>query len=107
MPYVIWDTGWMAVDSEYLPSALLPGQSLVEEVPQSLIDLVAASEAEAVWREGEMPFIAAQLQAFDDGDPAALPGTEREWRDYRIGVRAWVAGAPGYPSGDHRPIRPS
>lgn len=107
MPYVIWDTGWMAVDSEFSPDALLPGQSFIQEVPQALIDLVVASDAESVWRENEMPFIAAQLQAIDDGDPAALPGTERQWRDYRIALRAWLPGEPDYPSADHRPARPA
>ena len=59
------------------------------------------------WKAQELKEIADQLLAIEDGDPAALPGTEREWRDYRIQVRAWKEGAEGYPDSEHRPIRPS
>ena len=63
--------------------------------------------AELQWQTSEMAVIADQLLAVEDGDPAALPGTEREWRDYRIQVRAWKEGAEGYPYSGHRPARPS
>lgn len=59
------------------------------------------------WQEGEMRLIAEQLPALEDGDPTALPGTEREWRDYRIQVRAWKEGAEGFPDAEKRPVRPS
>lgn len=63
--------------------------------------------AENGWREAELDFIADQLIALEDLDPAALPGTDRQWRDYRIQVRKWSEGAPGYPAVEHRPQRPS
>lgn len=59
------------------------------------------------WQESEMRLIADQLPAVEDGDPTALPGTEREWRDYRIQVRAWKQGAEGFPDSYKRPARPS
>ena len=59
------------------------------------------------WQEGEMRLIAEQLPAVEDGDPTALPGTEREWRDYRIQVRAWKEGAEGFPEIEKRPLQPS
>lgn len=65
----------------------------------------AATERD--WQEAEMRLIAEQLPAVEDGDPTALPGTEREWRDYRIQVRAWKEGAEGFPEADKRPVRPS
>ena len=65
------------------------------------------AKAELQWQTSEMAVIADQLLAIEDGDPAALPGTEREWRDYRIKVRAWKEGAEGYPDSEHRPARPS
>ncbi len=65
------------------------------------------AKAELQWQTSEMAVIADQLLAIEDGDPAALPGTEREWRDYRIRVRAWKEGAEGYPDSEHRPARPS
>lgn len=58
------------------------------------------------WQESEMLLIAEQLPAIEDGDETALPGTEREWRDYRIQVRAWKDGAEGYPYIENRPKRP-
>ena len=65
------------------------------------------AKAELQWQASEMAVIADQLLAIEDGDPAALPGTEREWRDYRIQVRAWKEGTEGYPDSEHRPARPS
>ena len=62
---------------------------------------------ETSWQIAEMRFITDQLLALDDEDPAAEPGTEREWRDYRIQVRAWKQGAEGFPDSDKRPARPS
>ena len=53
-----------------------------------------------------MEFIADQLIALEDVDPDALPGTDRQWRDYRIQVRRWVEGAEGYPAVEWRPCRP-
>lgn len=65
------------------------------------------SYAELAWQELEMAFIANQLLAIEDGDPTALPGTDRQWRDYRIKVRAWKEGNPDFPDGNKRPVRPS
>ena len=62
---------------------------------------------EVQWRTSEMTLIAEQLVSLEDDDPSAAPGTEREWRDYRILVRAWKAGADGYPDSSKRPARPS
>ncbi|OKA18168.1 hypothetical protein BOH74_20905 [Pseudomonas versuta] len=61
--------------------------------------------AESEWVEQERQFVAEQLEAIEDGEE--VPGTEREWRDYRILVRAWKAGADGYPDSSLRPARPS
>lgn len=65
-----------------------------------------AVERENNWRNEEMGFIADQLLRIEDGDPSALPGTDRKWRDYRIKVRAWVEGGENFPSIDHRHVRP-
>lgn len=67
----------------------------------------AYSEKEALWQESEMLVIAEQLLAIEDDDPIALSGTERQWRDYRIQVRAWKEGAEGFPESERRPVRPS
>lgn len=66
-----------------------------------------ASIIEVDWVKLELAFIADQLLALEDDDPIALPGTEREWRDYRIKVRAWKDGNPDFPEPDKRPERPT
>jgi hypothetical protein len=62
---------------------------------------------EEAWRVKECAFIADQLIGMEDGDPAALPGTETEWRAYRTKVRSWKEGAQFFPDQIHRPIRPA
>ncbi|KPD33060.1 hypothetical protein AN404_09675, partial [Pediococcus acidilactici] len=39
-------------------------------------------EVERDWVASEMAIIPDQLLMIEDEDPAALPGTERQWRDY-------------------------
>lgn len=63
-------------------------------------------QQEDAWRVAEMVLIADQLLRIQDDDPTALPGTERQWRDYRIKVRAWVDGSPYFPDRNYRPTRP-
>lgn len=65
------------------------------------------AEREAAWVEAEMSVVADQLIMLEDDDPAALPGTARQWRDYRIALRAWKDGAAGYPQVELRPARPA
>ena len=68
--------------------------------------LVLATAEEDSWRNSELLFAADQLMAIDDDDPNRLPGTDREWRDYRIAVRAWKEGNVDFPNKDLRPKRP-
>ncbi|WP_256677723.1 hypothetical protein [Pseudomonas sp. PB103] len=42
MPYATTDYGWRAVGAEFTQAELARGESLVEEIPQSLIDAIAA-----------------------------------------------------------------
>ncbi len=60
---------------------------------------------ETEWVESERNFVTEQLEAIEDGEE--VPSTEREWRDYRIQVRAWKEGAEGFPEAEKRPVRPS
>lgn len=66
----------------------------------------AAVEAETAWKAAELLVVADQLLRIEDGDPAALPGNDRQWRDYRIQLRAWVEGADHFPDVAYRPARP-
>lgn len=59
------------------------------------------------WVKSELVFIADQLLAIEDDDPTALPGTDREWRDYRIQVRAWKEGQINFPDKSFRPTSPT
>lgn len=63
-------------------------------------------EREANWSSTEMVVVAEQLVMLEDSDPAALPGTDRQWRDYRIALRAWKEGHPDFPDEAKRPNRP-
>lgn len=69
--------------------------------------LVLATAEEDSWRNSELLFAADQLMAIEDDDPNRLPGTDRQWRDYRIAVRAWKEGNPDFPDQTKRPVRPS
>jgi hypothetical protein len=73
------------------------------EPPKSIGQLIAEEDA---WKLEEMDSIADQLIAIEDSDPSALPGTERQWRDYRTLLRAWKEGAEHFPDHAHRPARP-
>lgn len=70
-------------------------------------EIMIKSSEEVKWVELELKFVADQLLAIEDDDPTALPGTEREWRDYRIKVRAWKEGNISFPDKDKRPSRPT
>jgi len=83
-------------------------------ITKAMKDAEAAAIARAAqvlvedsWRAAEAAFIADQLLAIEDDDPAALPGTDRQWRDYRIKVRAWKEGHPDFPDATKRPTRPA
>lgn len=69
--------------------------------------LAALGLVETSWVRTELLIIADQLLALEDDDPNRMPGTDREWRDYRIKVRAWKEGTEGYPEIDSRPQRPT
>jgi hypothetical protein len=74
------------------------------EPPKSIGQFIAE---EHVWKLGEMDFIADQLIAMEDSDPAALAGTDQQWRDYRTLVRAWKEDAEHFPDHSFRPVRPA
>jgi len=112
MPYAIKDDGSFRAVSEDME--LQEGETLYEDVPQWVYDLIEANRinaeltaAEDAWRTKEMESIADQLIAMEDDDPEALPGTERQWRDYRTLVRGWKEGHPDFPSAGSRPHRPA
>jgi len=69
--------------------------------------LFLMSQRELAWVTAEMSVIAEQLLMLEDGDPVAAPGTEAEWRAYRIKVRAWKIDNPDFPDMTKRPVRPS
>lgn len=77
------------------------------EEPENPSGPMTEALTEAVWRDSEMVVVADQLLRLEDGDPKALSGTERQWRDYRIALRSWVEGAENFPKIAHRPQRPA
>lgn len=74
---------------------------------ESAMAFRVACAAEDEWTATEMVAVAGQLLMLEDEDPSALPGTAREWRDYRIALRAWKEGAEGFPISEQRPVRPA
>jgi hypothetical protein len=44
MPYAITDYGWRAVGDDFTEADLMPGESLVIDIPQWLYDNIAAAE---------------------------------------------------------------
>lgn len=65
------------------------------------------ADIEDAWRIQQLDLIADQILAIEDDDPTALPGTDRQWRDYRTKVRGWKVGALHFPDIDYRPVSPS
>lgn len=112
MPYAIKaDGAFRAVDESM---TLEEDESLYEDIPSWVYDLTEASRikieltaVEDSWRLSEMELIADQLIALEDGDPKALAGTDRQWRDYRILVRGWKEGHPDFPNAVSRPVSPA
>ena len=90
-------------DDALLYTATTAGEWVISE--ETLARIGAGREA--AWVEAEMSVVADQLIMLEDDDPAALPGTARQWRDYRIALRAWKDGATGYPHTELRPARPA
>lgn len=62
---------------------------------------------ENAWRIEEMKVIVEQLLMLEDDDTDALPGTETQWRAYRIVLRKWIDGNPDFPDSTKRPTRPT
>lgn len=62
-------------------------------------------EIELEWQSVEMPFIANQLLAIEEEAEDALPGTRKQWLNYRTDVRLWHE-SPNFPDKTKRPVRP-
>lgn len=78
-----------------------------EALEQHLNPPLPPEIVEQVWLAEELETVATQLLLIEDGDPSALFGTDRQWRDYRIALRGWKEGAVGFPEIEQRPSRPS
>ncbi len=89
---------------DFIDPSLVPMSG--EEVAEHLKPKVDYVAQENTWRGLEMTLIADQLLRIEDGDQTALPGTDRQWRDYRIKLRDWAEGSEYFPDEAHRPQRP-
>lgn len=79
----------------------------MKDAEAAAIKRAADVVTEDAWRVEELAEIADQLLAIEDEDPSAMPGTDRQWRDYRTKVRAWKEGGFNFPDSFYRPQRPS
>ncbi|MFC3939651.1 hypothetical protein CCU68_18880 [Pseudomonas gingeri NCPPB 3146 = LMG 5327] len=107
-------TIYINTDNGLFQSFPIPsGDSWREATEQELQDLSAALRKnenlirESEWQAQEMLVIEDQRMAIEEEDPEALPGTDKEWLQYRTKVRKWIEGAEGYPEMTRRPVRPS
>lgn len=104
IPDDMHNSDWLAY-LDWLALGNIPEpQFTEEELAQQ--EFRVAIDREAAWRSTEMLSIADQLLAIEDSDPSRLPGTESEWREYRVKVRAWAQGAEGFPDLTNRPRSP-
>jgi len=88
---------------------------VVEEMPEQFDQLwlfpgwsESPSQLRAVelqWQTEEMATIANQLLAIEEEAEDALPGTRKQWLNYRTDVRLWHE-APDFPDQTKRPVRP-
>ncbi|SDU61497.1 hypothetical protein [Pseudomonas mediterranea] len=102
--------GWIQMISQrpdgedtLLYTASDTGRWVISETTRQRI----AAAREASWVEEEMVVIAEQLVMLEDEDPSALPGTSRQWRDYRIALRAWNEANTDFPDTTKRPVKPT
>ncbi|KPA87084.1 hypothetical protein PF66_06429 [Pseudomonas asplenii] len=65
-----------------------------------------AAGVELEWQQVEMAVIANQLLALEEEAPDALPGSRKDWLQYRTRVRLWHE-SPDFPTQEQRPVRPS
>ncbi|MDD2046084.1 hypothetical protein [Pseudomonas putida] len=91
---------------QYLKEGLSPLSDAEYAAFIDAMDLEVQKGSELGWAAAEMQVVANQLLMLEDEDPTALPGTAREWRDYRVALRAWKEGAEGFPREVSRPARP-
>lgn len=89
----------VTIDGGFSVAAPLPPEPPEPDTKDKVVE-------ELIWRDQEMLVVADQLLRIEDSDPTALPGTDRQWRDYRIQLRAWIEGAEHFPDQAHRPRRP-
>lgn len=119
MHYVITATSWRNVNPDFDESELKEGESLVDQLPQWLIDWDAQfweskreADEQLAWQAEEIVFINNQLMAIEEEaetceETGALPGTRSQWLSHRTKVRNWKDGAEGFPETDRHPARPS
>ncbi|KAE9642366.1 hypothetical protein EJA70_19190 [Pseudomonas sp. PB103] len=127
MPYAITDYGWRAVGSDFTEAELAQGESLVEEIPQSLIDAIAAQDllrettadlnARTRQATAQVTALQGRIDAINDaiaGDYALPEEVEEkplravmlaEWKKYRVFLGR-VTGQPIWPTAPTWPEQP-
>ncbi len=124
MPYAITATGWRAINPDM---ALMEGETYVEEIPQSLIDAIAAQDllrvttAELNTRTrlatAQVTALQSRVDAINDaiaGDYALPEEVEEkplrvsalaDWKKYRV-LLGRVTGLPVWPGAPTWPDQP-
>jgi hypothetical protein len=127
MPYAITSYGWRAVGEEFTTADLAPGETLVEEIPQSLIESIAAQDllrettadlnARTRLATAQVTALQGRIDAINDavdGDYALPEEVEEkpvrvemlaEWKKYRVFLGR-VTGQPIWPTVPAWPEQP-
>lgn len=127
MPYAITNSGWRAVGAGFTEAQLAPGESLVAEIPQSLVDAIA--EQEVSWAAtadlnartrlatAQVSALQGRVDAINDAIEGeyALPEEVEEkagrltelaaWKKYRVFLGR-VTGQPIWPTAPTWPEQP-
>ncbi|MGS0546515.1 hypothetical protein ACU8WE_28775 [Pseudomonas parakoreensis] len=128
MPYAITSYGWRAVGDDFTDADLAEGESLVQEIPQSLIDAIAAQDllrettadlnARTRLATAQVTALQGRVDAINDaiaGDYALPEEVEEkphrvamlaEWKKYRVFLGR-VTGQPIWPTAPTWPEQPA
>lgn len=124
MPYAITATGWRAINPDM---ELMAGETYVEEIPQELIDAIAAQELLRVMTAdlnsrtrlatAQISALQSRIDAIDDaidgdyalpeevGEKPSRVSALAEWKKYRV-LLGRVTGLPVWPTDPSWPEQP-
>lgn len=135
MPYAITDSGWRAVGADFTEADLAPGETLVDEVPQWLVEkiqeqivlqestahlnaLIRQANAQVSALAGRITTLDFLVNGQDEEDPDYIAPTDadvaelaqrktqlKQWNTYNVKLGK-VKAAAGWPATPTWPVMP-